>query len=148
MYLLICQTLEIRPVRYPLMNQSTHSFSGRGIKFLWKTTNHCSWGEPQRGLLHYHLTYAYTFFRVSARVFLALFCHVLESAFPSISKILKTTIFSSHFISPCWASPALIMWLPFLLILLPQRLQYDLVPQLLQHSIQAPGGYSFTAKIC
>lgn len=113
MYLLICQTLEIRPVHYPLINQSTHSFSGRGIKFLLKTTKHCSWGEPQRGLLHYHLTYAYTFFRESARVFLALVCHVLESASPSILMILKTTVFSSHFIYPCQASPALIMWLPF-----------------------------------
>lgn len=112
MYLLICQTLEIRPVHYPLINQSTHSFSGRGIKFLLKTTNHCRWGEPQRGLLHYHLTYAYAVFIVSARVFLALFSHVLELASPSISMILKTTIFSSHFVYPRRTSPALIMWLP------------------------------------
>lgn len=50
MYLLICQTLEIRPVHYPLINQGTHSFSGRAIKFLLKTTNHRGEGEPQRGL--------------------------------------------------------------------------------------------------
>lgn len=51
MYLLICQTLEIRPVPYPFINQGTHSFSGRGIKFLLKMRTHCSWGEPQRGPL-------------------------------------------------------------------------------------------------
>ena len=50
MYLLICHTLEIRPVHYPFINQGTRSFSGRGIKFLLKMRSHCSWGEPQRGL--------------------------------------------------------------------------------------------------
>lgn len=51
MYLLICHTLERRPVHYPFINQGTRSFSGRGIKVLLKMRSHCSWGEPQRGLL-------------------------------------------------------------------------------------------------
>lgn len=72
MHLLNCQTLEIRPVRYPFINQGTHSFSERGIKFLLKTTNHCNKGEPQRGPFRYHLTYAYRFFRVSCQGYLSL----------------------------------------------------------------------------
>lgn len=60
MYLLICHTLEIRPVHYPFINQGTRSFSGRGINFYWKWEATAAGVTPREGSSHHHLTYAHT----------------------------------------------------------------------------------------
>lgn len=150
MYLLICHTLEIRPVHYPFINQGTRSFSGRGIKFLLKMRSHCSWGEPQRGLPALPFNTCIHSFQSECRVFFALFCHVLQSAFPSTSMVLKTTIFSSTFIYPCRArlhSPAPIMWLPsswFFTSMSPTWFGSIAFSTL----FSGPGGYFCTVEIC
>lgn len=101
MYLLICQTLEIRLVHYPFINQGTHSFSGRGIKFLLKTTNHYSEGEPLRGLLPLPLNTCTQIFRNDCQSFLTLVLPSVGIGIPIYASDFKECHFLNTFHLPC-----------------------------------------------
>lgn len=104
MYLLICQTLEIRLVHYPFINQGTHSFSGRGIKFLLKTTSHCSEGEPPRGLLPLPLNVRIQIFQNDCQGFLTLVLPCVGIGIPIYPSDFKEDHFLITFYLPRWDS--------------------------------------------